>query len=334
MSRLSVITGASGFLGHALLVHLLERGERVRILLRKPLPRFEGMDCETVIGDITQPESLLRAFAGADVVYHLAGVIELGTGRDEQVWAVNFEGTGNVTEACKACGVRHLIYASSVDAMPPAPRGEVMAEPEAFSAGAVNGAYAKSKAAASQLVLDSAGEELRVAVLMPSAVIGPYDYKGSAVGALAGMFVKRPFPFKITFGGYNFVDVRDVARAMQVCAENGSLPRQSVYLLSGEYLGCPGFLATLAELTGRKPPRVPIPYWLAMAFAPLAELYYKYAKQTPLFSRYSIRKITENGLFSHEKAARDLGYAPRDARESLTDMIEWMVGVQKFEPMR
>ena len=324
MSKTSVITGATGLIGYALTLELIARGERPRLLLRKPSPFFEAMDCDIAIGDITVPETLMRAFAGADIVYHLAGVIELGNGNDEMVWKVNVEGTKNVVEACKACGVGCMIYASSTDAMKPAPQGEIMREAETFSRDIVNGTYAKSKAAATSLVLNSASESLHVTAILPSAVIGPYDRKFSAVGALTNFCVKHRFPVTLRFGGYNFVDVRDVAQAMCACTQKEDMPNASVYLLSGEFISIRSLIGMLSELTGHKPPRLPVPYWLAMASAPIAELVFKMIGKFPLFSRYSVRKVMDNGLFCHDKATQELGFQPRGARESLADAIQYI----------
>ena len=106
MSKLSVLTGATGHIGYALLKELLDSGERVRILIRKDIPLFDGLDCEKVFGDVTDPKSLETAFEGADVVYHLAGVIDINAGDENLIWNVNVQGTKNVVEACKKCGVK------------------------------------------------------------------------------------------------------------------------------------------------------------------------------------------------------------------------------------
>lgn len=324
MNTTSVVTGAGGHIGYALVKELIARGERPRLLAFLPgePALFEGMDCEIVMGDITKPETLPAAFEGADVVYHLAGLIEVGFGNDAAVWRVNVDGTQNVVSACKACGVKRLVYVASVDAIPPAPAGQTMTEPARFGSGPLNGTYAKTKAIAAQAVLNSACEGFEVVVGMPSACIGPYEFKPSNVGELVRMFMKYPFPVTMRFGGYNFVDVRDVAQGLAAMGEKGRSGES--YILSGEYMDCDSLIKTLAQLNGRKAPTVPLPHALATAAAPLAEQYYKLAHKTPLFTRYSIRKIMENGLFSYEKAARELGYAPRSAEESLRDMIKWI----------
>jgi len=329
MSSTSVITGATGHIGYALAMELVARGQRPRLLLRKPSPLFAGMPCDIAFGDITDPASLPAAFEGADTVYHLAGLIEVNEGNDDMVWRVNIDGTQNVVSACKASGVRRLVYCSSVDAMPPAPKGETMRETGHYASAAVSGAYAKSKAIATQAALNSAGGGFEAVACLPSACIGPYDFKCSNIGVMVRLFMRMHFPVTMRFGGYNFVDVRDAAQGLAACADPARAPSGESYLLTGEYLDTEAFIAALAELTGHRAPILPLPRIVAGAAAPAVEQYYKFFDKTPLFTSYSLRKIQENGLFSYEKAARALAYRPRSARESLEDMIQW---IEKNDP--
>jgi len=326
LSKISVVTGAAGHIGYALVLELLARGERPRLLLWLPeeAKLFEGMDCEIVYGDITKPETLLPCFEGAGTVYHLAGLVDIGNADPNVVMRVNVDGTQNVIAACKARGVRRLVYCSSVDAMPPAPEGAVMREIEHFGSGGVTGAYAKSKAIATQAALGSAGPDFEVAVAMPAACIGPYEFKASSVGEMVRMFLHGRFPVTMRFGGYNFVDIRDVAQGLAACGDPAKAPSGSRYILAGEYVRVDEFITMLAELTGQKPPAIPLPYALARMGAPIAKKYYDLSKKTPLFTPYTLRKLMDNGQFDCSKAMRELDYHPRSARKSLEDMINWI----------
>ena len=321
MSNLSVITGAAGYVGYGLVQELLSRGERLRLLLLEPWPPFDNLPCEIVYGDITKPETIAHTFEGAHTVYHLAGLVEIRKGREDLVWRVNVDGTHNVIAACKKSGVRRLVYCSSVDAIAPAPHGTVMREPASFGVAGLSGTYGKTKAVATQSALNSACEGFEVTACMPSAVIGPYDYNAAAIGVMVRTCMRIRMPAGLRGGGYNFVDVRDVAFGL---AQAASAPSGESYLLTGEYLDVSDFIALLTELTGREPPGLSVPIKAAAAAAPAAEAFYKLSGKTPLVTRYSLRKITENGLFSYDKATRDLGYNPRSTRESLADMIAWV----------
>ena len=219
--KLSVVTGATGHVGYALVKELEARGENFRILIRKDSKIFDGINCERVFGDVTDPASLEKAFEGADVVYHLAGVIEINKGNEDMTWKVNVDGTKNVVEACKKCGVKRLVYASSVDAYPPLPDNQVMREISHFNPEILDGTYAKTKATATNYVFENNDDKLETVVCYPGACCGPYDFKVSSVGEMVRMFLKGKFPVSLSFGAYNFVDVRDVAKGMIGAAEKG-----------------------------------------------------------------------------------------------------------------
>ncbi len=328
--KISVVTGASGHVGYPLVKLLCDSGEKVRILIRKDLPIFDCFSAERVYGDVTDPESLEKAFEGADVVYHLAGMIEIKAGNDEPVWRVNVDGTKNVVEACKKCGVKRLVYASSVDAIPPLPDNQEMTEIYDFNPDNLEGTYAKTKAAATNYVLNNNGVDgLETVVTHPGACIGPYDFKVSSVGEMVRMFVNGAFPVTLTFGAYNFVDVRDVANGMYLASTKGTPGH--CYILTGNVMTCGELISCLAKICGRKDPKIPLSRGLANTVAPLMEVYYKALDKTPLFTRYSIRKLCSNCNFSYKKAADDLGYAPMSAEQSFADMVAW---IKENEPKK
>ena len=148
MANKCVMTGATGHVGYALLLELAKNGDNPTILIRKDSKIFDGIECEKVFGDVTDLASLEKAFEGAEVVYHLAGMIELKPGNEDAVYRVNVTGTKNVVAACKKCGVKRLVYMSSVDTYPPLPDGQVMTELSHYNPEILEGAYAKTKAEA------------------------------------------------------------------------------------------------------------------------------------------------------------------------------------------
>lgn len=320
---LSLITGATGHIGYALLKKLTDSGENVRILIRKDVKVFDSIKCEKVYGDVTDIASLEKAFDGVDIVYHLAGIIDINVGNDDVIWKVNFGGTKNVVDTCIKCGVRRLVYASSVDAFPPLPDNKVMREISSFSPDNLDGTYAKTKAKATQYVLDKCHDNLIDAVVVhPGACLGPYDFKVSNVGEMVRMYINGNFPASLSFGAYNFVDVRDVADGMYSAAKKGR--KGECYILCGEQISVDGFIKAVAKACGKKPPKIKMPYGIVKVAAPLMEVYYKATKTTPLFTRYSIRKLVSNCNFSIEKAKKELDYNPMSVEKSAKDMVEWI----------
>jgi len=321
--KLSVITGASGHIGYALVKEFEAQGDRFRILIRSESKIFDGIPCEKAFGDVTDVDSLEKAFEGAEIVYHLAGIIDVGCGKGNVIRNVNVQGTKNVVAACKKCGVRRLVYASSVDAVKPLRGDDLMTEMTNFNPDEINGIYGKTKAEATQYVLDSADDSLEVVVVFPAACIGPYDFKVSSVGVMVRMVMRGRMPVSLNFGGYNFVDVRDVAKGMRSAAIKGRAGE--CYLLTGEVFTSHEIISLIARTSGRKPPKIKMPLWLTNIFAPLAEIYYKISGATPVFTRISIEVINYNCNFCFAKAQDELGYNPMSIKQSVSDMIDWIV---------
>lgn len=322
--KLSVVTGANGYLGYALVGELKKRGEKVRLAMLFDCNELDEFGCEKIIGNVCDPEYLERAFQGAETVYHVAGIVDITGERDKLVWDVNYEGTKNVVAACKKCGVKNLVYVSSVDCIPAAEDdNSVIREFSHFDPDPIEGAYGKSKAMASQYVIDSSDENLKCCVIQPSCCIGPNDIYGTnSVCTMIGLYNKGLFPVTLNFGAYNFVDVRDVAKGMAAAAEKGR--GGEAYFLCGEMLTVDQFIKTLAKINGKKAPKIAMGKKLLLKLTPLIGVIFKAAKLPPVLTEFSINKICENCNFSCEKAAKELGYSPMSAEDSLRDTVNWL----------
>ncbi len=320
---INVITGGKGYVGYALVKELASRGEKMRLLLRSDSPVFDNIDCEKIMGDVCDINILEKAFEGAETVYHVAGVVDISGTKDKQVWNVNVEGTKNVVAACKKAGVKTLIYVSSVDAIHVDDEMDVIREVSHFEPDILEGAYAKSKATATQYVIDSADENLRVCAVHPSACIGPYDNnRTSSMVTVINLFSKGFFSLTFDFGGYNFVDVRDVAKGMVAAAEKGR--NGECYFLCGKAYTLDEFMGALARVCGKKHPKVVIKKKYVDTIIPVFEKIFKAANLPPVVNEYAIRKICENCNFSYEKAQNELGYSPISLEDSLRDTIAWL----------
>lgn len=317
-----VVTGATGHIGNVLVRKLVSRSKRVRAVI----PPFEDASCldglkvEIVEGDIRQINSLIQAFKGSDVVYHLAGIISILSGKSELLYQVNVEGTRNVVEACLKTKVRRLVYTSSIHAVKEPPHGIVIDETFPFDPDNVLGDYAKSKAQATLEVLRGVEQGLDAAIVCPTGVIGPYDYKISEMGQLIMDFIQRKLKAYVD-GAYDFADVRDVATGLILACEKGKTGES--YILSGEQITVRDLLLMLQEITEVKAPSFKIPAWLARTVGKIAPLYYCLTNIKPLFTTYSIDVLASNSQISSAKARRELGYSTRPVKESVTDAVAW-----------
>lgn len=320
---INVITGGRGHVGFALVKELAARGEKIRLLLRSDSPVFDGIECEKVIGDVCDQEALEKAFENAETVYHVAGVVDISGKKDKQVWSVNVDGTKNVVAACKKMGVKNLVFVSSVDAIPVSDDMDVIREISHFDPVCLEGAYAKSKAVATQYVIDSGDENLKTCAVHPSACIGPYDNnKTSSICTMLRLYSKGYFSLTFDFGGYNFVDVRDVAKGMIAAAEKGR--NGECYILCGKAYTLDEFMNTLADVCGRKHPKTVIRKKHIFKLIPVFSKLFDMLKLPPVINEYSIRKLCENCNFSNEKAQKELGFETRPLADSLRDTINWL----------
>ncbi len=321
---LHVVTGATGHLGNNLVRALLARGERVRALIYPvdPVRPLEGLAVERVEGDVRDIDSLRRAFAGADIVYHLAGLITIEPSRSSLLYDVNVMGTRNVVEACLELGVRRLVYTASIHALVEPPHGTMIDEHFPFDPSRIATDYGRSKAQAALEVLDGVERGLDAVIVSPTGIIGPYDYQPSEMGRFFLMFAQRRLPVCIA-GAYDFVDVRDVAEGLIAAAERGR--RGHNYILSGEQVTMERLLALLAEATGVPAPRVRLPTAVARAVAAFACSYARARGSRPLLTTESVSILASNSCIRHDKATRELGYTPRPIAETVADTIRWFV---------
>jgi len=321
---MDIVTGATGCIGNVLVRTLLERGRKVKVLIRRTsdLSAIEGLDVEKTVGDILDTDSLIEAFRSADIVYHLAGIISIMPGDRKLIRRSNYKGTVNVISACTKCGVKRLVYASSIHALKETPAGTIIDESIPFDINCRRGEYDRSKAAASLEVIKASSNGLDSVVVCPTGVIGPYDFRGALTTRTLIDFARGRMKITVD-GAYDFVDVRDVADGFVRAAEKGR--KGQFYILSGERITMDKLMEILSENSGVKPPGHKIPAWLAGAAGMVSPLYYRLARKTPRFTYYTIDTLRSNSYISNEKARRELGYNPRPVRETIRDTYSWLV---------
>jgi dihydroflavonol-4-reductase len=318
------VTGATGHLGNVLVRHLLAAGKQVRALVEPgdEARALAGLDVEIVRGDVLRPETLDQAFAGAEVVFHLAGVVSISSLDIELVRTVNVDGTRNVVEAARRLGVGRLVYTSSVHALTEPPPGGVLTEEAGYDPERAPGDYGKAKALATRIVLDAAREGLDAVVVNPVYVVGPYDYRLSEIGEVILLFSRFPVPAGVD-GCYDFIDVRDVVAGHVRAAERGRAGES--YLLSGERMTVREMMRILAGLAGRSPPRLFIPLGMAAVLARSAPLLERLTRRRALLTPYAVHTLAVSFEISDRKAREELGHVSRPVAQSLRDAWAWMM---------
>lgn len=326
MSEIYLVTGAAGHLGSTVIRKLMGQGAKIRALVLPNETAIPSGDVEVYTGDVCNKDTLSSFFAHDEgeelVVIHCAGIVSIASRYVQKVYDVNVNGTQNIVDLCVENQVRKLVYVSSVHAIPEKPNYECMTEIDYFDPDEVIGLYAKTKSEATAYVLKAAQKGLNASIVHPSGIIGPFD-RGK--GHLTS-FVKDYYNHRLTAaikGGYDFVDVRDVAEGIISCCEKGAAGE--CYILSNHYFTVEDILSMLHDITGKKAIKTYLPMWFAKMTAPLAEVYYKLRKVPPLFTSYSMYTLSSNANFSHEKATNELSYTTRDMKITLKDTVEWMI---------
>ena len=327
MATRYIVTGGAGHLGSTLLRMLRHTGQPVRaLILPGETPEVQGEHITYCPGDVRDPDSLRPLFEGAPeentVVIHSAGIIDISGHLSPALRAVNVEGTKHILELSRDYEVSRFVHVSSVHAIPELPQGETIQEVDAFDPRQVVGGYAKAKAEATQAVLDAAEEGLDAVVVHPSGILGPYDSGRNHLVHLVKTFLAGKLPGSVN-GGYDFVDVRDVAKGCLLAAQRGQKGR--CYILSGSFAEIRDLLALAGRQIGRRvPPLFPRP--LAKAAAPLLEAVALRKQERPLYTKYSLYTLTSNSNFSHDRATRELGYRPRRLEVTVRDMVDYLLG--------
>ncbi len=320
------ITGATGFLGNAVIHELMKKNVPVYAMvlktdsLRHTLPR----EINVVTGDVCDGKSVEDFFTEADgksCVIHCAGIVSVASEPGRKIYDVNVAGTGHIVSQCIAHNVGKLVYVSSVHAIPEKPVGQIMDGNCVISPELVSGHYAKSKAAATVLVQDAVAKGLNASIVMPSGIIGPGDTCGGSISSMLSLLLSGKLPAAVR-GGYDFVDVRDVAKATVSCTENGKAGKQ--YVLSGHYATIRDILETAKEAAGIKKRTLYLPLKAAEAVAPLYEKISLLRKRKLFFTPYSVAVLASNSAFDRSEALRDLDFYPRSLKETVTDAVVWL----------
>lgn len=322
-----LVTGATGFLGRVVAEELVRRKAQVHALVLHDDPYTDLLPKEvrTVIGDVCDKSSLSDFFADADsrtCVIHCAGIVSVASRPGPRLYQVNVGGTWKVLRQCMEHDVGKMVYVSSVHAIPEKPKGCIISEDCEFSPGLVDGDYAKSKAAATELVFDAAERGLNASIVFPSGIIGPGDLQGGSFTSMAKSFLSGKLPFAVR-GGYDFVDVRDVARGVLACSESGE-PGKG-YILSGCYVTIRRMLQLVGKAAKLRYRSICLPLGLARLAAPYYERRSLRERKPLFFTPYSVSVLASNGQFSHAAASERFAYQPRPIEETLGDMTAWLL---------
>ena len=322
--QIVAVTGASGHLGANLVRALVAAGRRVRALVHQSSRGIDGLPVEVMRVDVLDRASLDAAFRDVHTVFHLAAKISAGWERESLIRAINVEGTRNVTAACLGARVQRLVHTSSIHAFAPGP-GDGAIDESCRLAEARDldcGAYGRAKAEGERVVLAAVASGLHAVILNPTAILGPFDFRGSAMGEVLRALARGKLPALVAGASYDFVDVRDVAAAALAAETRGRSGEH--YLVPGTRLSLVELGGLWAEVTGRPAPRWAAPMWLARVGAAFAPSWARLRGRRPLFTSESLLVLRDRHPISGRKAESELGHCPRPIAQTLRDTFAWM----------
>jgi dihydroflavonol-4-reductase len=319
---LSLVTGATGFVGSAVARALLRQGFPVRVLARPNSDRrnLASLPVEIAEGTMEDAGSLARAVDGCRYLYHVAADYRIWVRDPAPMFRANVEGTRDLLNAALAAGIERVVYTSSVATLGLVPGGSADEEtPSSFDD--MIGPYKQSKFAAEEVVRELVWERgLPVVIVNPSTPVGPGDIKPTPTGRLIVEAARGQMPAFVDTG-LNIVHVDDVAEGHLAAAEKGLIGDR--YILGGENLTLAEILAEVAAAVGRRPPRLRVPHSALLPVAFGAELAARISGREPFVTLDGVRMSRKKMYFSSEKALRDFGYTPRPARRAIADAVSW-----------
>jgi dihydroflavonol-4-reductase len=319
------ITGATGFVGGHVARAYAARGATLRLLTRSSsnLAGLEGLDAETVLGDLRQAEGLRSALTGCDALVHVAADYRLWVRDPEEMMAANVGGTRDLLRLAREVGVPKVVYTSSVATMGFKADGTIVDEATPVSLDDMIGAYKRSKYLAELEAIAAAKAGQHVMILNPTTPIGAGDAKPTPTGRILVDFLNKNFPAYVETG-LNLVDVGEVARMHVVALERGRPGER--YILGGENLTLKQILDRLSALTGLPSPTMKVPHAVAMGFAFFDENFTgKLRGKEPRATVEAVRMGKKMMFASSAKAERELGFVVLPVYSALRAAVEWFL---------
>ena len=319
----TLVTGATGFLGSAIVRELLNDGRQVRVLVRKGADTRNicGLDLEIANGDLCDPESLDTALKGCQSLYHAAAYYSLWDKDKRLIYDINVEGTRNILQSAQNQGVEKVVYTSTVGCIGLSANGLPNDESTPLDPLSLSNDYKKSKYEAELIALDFASRGLPIVIVNPSTPVGPRDIKPTPTGKIILDFLHRKMPAYLDTG-LNLIDVNDCARGHILAEQKGTSGER--YILGNQDMSLKEILDALEKITGLKAPQFKLPYWVAYSAGWTCEMVSNYlTKQPPAVPLAGVKMAKYFMYFDSSKAIRELGLPQNPVRNALSAAVSW-----------
>ena len=323
MNKKILVTGATGFIGSALVQKLVNTPDEVSILVRKSSDLTSLTDVlnkvNLVYGDIADRASLDSALKGIDLVYHSAGLTYMGDKKNELLYKINVDGTHNILEASAAAGVKRVIHVSSITAVGIAFDKIPLNESSEWNFHAITLEYARTKHLSEIEVAKAVKQGLDCVIVNPAFVFGAGDINFNA-GRIIKDIYNRKLPF-YPLGGVCVVDVEIVAETIMTAMEKGKTGER--YIIGGENVSYKQLADTISRITGAPKVLFPLPFWMAKILRSLLDMYKNKNRVSKLFNLSMFRVASEFLYYDSTKASRELNMRSEPHENSIRKAYEW-----------
>jgi dihydroflavonol-4-reductase len=319
------VTGATGFIGSAVVRKLLAQKRSVRCLVEPGAntTNLDGLGAERVTVDVTDFDGMKKALDGCETLYHLAAIYKTWLADPEIIYRVNVEGTVATLLAAQQARVKRIVYTSSIAAVGLVDGG-LADETTKWNLFDVANPYIMTKWESERVAMRFAESGLPVVVVNPAFPFGPRDVAPTPTGGIILSVLKKqvlgPIP-----GGVCTIDVDDCAEGHVLAEERGRVGER--YILGNDNVTFKELFTLTAKAAGMPVPRLPVPGALATSVALGMELWADHVshKEPPATYR-SMRYTQRNAFFSNAKAKRELGLPSRPLEETVRRAVEWFRG--------
>jgi dihydroflavonol-4-reductase len=322
MARAVAVTGATGFIGSAVVRQLLEQKRSVRAIVEPGAntQNLEGLPVERVTCDVTDAKAMTHALSGCETLYHLAAVYKTWLEDRELIYRVNVEGTTSTLLAAQNAKIDRVVYTSSIAAIGLI-EGSHADETTPFNLFDIANDYILTKWLSERVAMRFAESGMNLVVVNPAFPFGPRDIAPTPTGKIVIGLLKGQVPGVIP-GGICTIDVDDCAAGHLLAEEKGKVGER--YILGNDNVTLKELFGVIAKVAGVKAPTMPLPVSLGAGIALGMELWADHVSHKEPDATYrSMRYAMRNAFFSNAKAKRDLGLPTRPLEDTVRRAVEW-----------
>jgi dihydroflavonol-4-reductase len=325
MDKKAFVTGGTGFVGFYVVKTLVERGLKVRALIRplssaSSVQRLKSLGVELATGDLLLPDSYGDALNGISYVFHCAGLHKIWMRDVKLLYKTNVDATRALLDAASKKGVEQFVYTSSIKTIGLSSYQKISDEEVVYNLWDIDTEYGKTKYLGEKILLE-ADVKIPIKILNPSTVIGPGDETLTPMMRIISDFLQKKIKASINTST-GFVDAKDVGLAHFLALERAR-PRQR-YILNAVNWTMDELFSLLSRYTRIPVPRLKVPYCLAYPVACASLALSAVTKKAPAVIPRSLNIARKMPAYNGEKAAKELRLQYRDVRLSLKETVDWL----------